>query len=172
MHLLQSPSGPGASSGLRANVSHPGSDVRRSGRPRQRNQSALAGPPLYPAAGRTGDPTLYVLSLVDGEEEAMSYTDNVILDYKPQRVWTSPVDLNLFLAGTGAATYFWGVLCGSWIGEGIGVLAVALGGLVTQLELGRPSRAGRGGPRRGGGGGGGGGVCFFLFFFFLGLPLR
>ena len=80
----------------------------------------------------------------------MSYTDSVILDYRPQRVWTSPVDLNLFLAGTGAATYFWGVLWGSWIGEGIGVLAVALGGLVTQLELGRPSRAWRALTRLGG----------------------
>lgn len=80
----------------------------------------------------------------------MSYSDNIILDYKPQRVWTSPVDINLFLAGTGAATYFWGALWGSWVGEAIGVLAVALGGLVTQLELGRPTRAWRALARLGG----------------------
>ena len=97
----------------------------------------------------------------------MSYTDSVILDYRPQRVWTSPVDLNLFLAGTGAATYFWGVLWGSWIGEGIGVLAVALGGLVTQLELGRPSRAWRALTRLGGSWMSRG-VLFLSFFVVLG----
>lgn len=73
----------------------------------------------------------------------MSYADNVLLDYRPQRVWTSPVDVDLFLAGTGAAAYVWGALWGCWVAEAVGIVAVALGGVVTQQELGRPKRAWR-----------------------------
>jgi sulfite dehydrogenase (quinone) subunit SoeC len=80
----------------------------------------------------------------------MSYTDNVLLDYRPQRVWTSPVDLNLFLAGTGAGAYVWGVLWGNWVAEAVGVVAVALAGLVTRGELGKPGRAWRALARVGG----------------------
>lgn len=73
----------------------------------------------------------------------MKPPESVIIDCRPQRVWTSPVDINLFLGGTGAATYFLGALWGSRVAEAFGVLLVAIGGMVTQLELGRPMRVWR-----------------------------